>query len=95
MSDLVVKAAIHEFSKSLLIIAVMMIINTIWHSATRKEALLAKMRVDPETYMQEPEDTKVHQTFIASFSIQEYTDEIASLLKQHTDLETMMHELGM
>lgn len=52
------------------------------------------MRVDPETYMQEPEDTKVHQTFIAGFNIEEYTDEIASLLKQHTDLDTMMHELG-
>lgn len=71
----------------------MMMIKT-WHSATRKEALLAKMRVDPETYMQEPEDTKVHQTFMAGFSIQEYTDEIASLLKQHTDLDNMMHELG-
>ncbi|KAI7882055.1 BSD-domain-containing protein [Lichtheimia hyalospora FSU 10163] len=61
--------------------------------ATRKEALLAKMRVDPETYMQEPEDSKVHETFNAGFNIQEYTDEIASLLKQHTDLENIMHEL--
>ena len=52
------------------------------------------MRVDPETYMQEPEDSKVHETFNAGFNIQEYTDEIASLLKQHTDLENIMHELG-
>ncbi|KAI8388791.1 uncharacterized protein BYT42DRAFT_603224 [Radiomyces spectabilis] len=72
--------------------------------ATRKEALLAKMRSDPQTYLEDPakvlegteqeeKDKKILDTFNATFNVQEYTDEIARLLDDHPDLRNIMDKL--
>ncbi|KAI8094863.1 uncharacterized protein B0P05DRAFT_523726 [Gilbertella persicaria] len=63
--------------------------------ATRKDALIAKMQNNPDTYLKEPDtkDTKVLETFNASFDIKEYTDEIAQLLEEYPNLRDMMDKL--
>ncbi|KAI9316036.1 hypothetical protein BX666DRAFT_2028268 [Dichotomocladium elegans] len=61
--------------------------------ATRKENLLAKMRTDPNTFLQEPKESKILNTFVASFNIDDYTDEIAKLLDDMPDLREVMNEL--
>ncbi|KAI8356630.1 AMMECR1 domain-containing protein [Choanephora cucurbitarum] len=64
-------------------------------SATRKDALLAKMQDNPATYLEEPsaKDTKVLDTFNSTFHIEEYTDEIAQLLNDYPNLREMMDRL--
>ncbi|KAI8141871.1 hypothetical protein BJV82DRAFT_617842 [Fennellomyces sp. T-0311] len=69
--------------------------------ATRKESLLAKMRADPDTYLQDPAKTvagdtsklKVLETFNAGFSIDAYTEEIARLLDEFPQVREMMNDL--
>ena len=72
------------------------------HSATRKESLLAKMRTNPNTYLQDPakdltgdeKKLKVLKTFNAGFSIDSYTEEIARLLDEYPEMREMMNDLG-
>ena len=62
--------------------------------------LLAKMRANTETYLQDPATTlegdklKVLQTFNAGFSIDAYTEEIARLLDEFSEMRDMMNDLG-
>ncbi|KAG0168286.1 hypothetical protein DFQ28_008755 [Apophysomyces sp. BC1034] len=68
--------------------------------ASRKDALLAKMRLDPDTYLVDPankvhgdQETKVLETFNAGFNVQDYTDEIARILEELPELREMMDGL--
>ncbi|KAI8647768.1 AMMECR1 domain-containing protein [Parasitella parasitica] len=69
--------------------------------ATRKDALLAKMQTNENTYLQEPElskkgydqEKKILDTFNSSFNIEEYTDEIAQLLVDYPNLRNTMDRL--
>ncbi|KAI7854715.1 hypothetical protein BDC45DRAFT_507941 [Circinella umbellata] len=69
--------------------------------ATRKESLLAKMRTNPNTYLQDPakdltgdeKKLKVLKTFNAGFSIDSYTEEIARLLDEYPEMREMMNDL--
>jgi flagellar biosynthesis/type III secretory pathway chaperone len=63
-------------------------------SASRKEGLIAKMQTNENTYLKEPEESKVLSTFNSSFNIEEYTDEIAQLLNDYPDLRDIMDKLG-
>lgn len=70
-------------------------------SATRKEALIAKMQTNENTYLNDPEasikdneqEKKILETFNSSFKIEEYTDEIAQLLNDYPSLREMMDKL--
>ncbi|OAC99722.1 hypothetical protein MUCCIDRAFT_156867 [Mucor lusitanicus CBS 277.49] len=69
--------------------------------ATRKDALIAKMQTNDNTYLQEPElskkdydqEKKILDTFNSSFNIEEYTDEIAQLLNDYPNLRETMDRL--
>ncbi|KAI7903650.1 AMMECR1 domain-containing protein [Cokeromyces recurvatus] len=69
--------------------------------ATRKDGLIAKMQMNENTYLKDPEfsktnyeqEKKVFDTFNSSFSIEEYTEEIAQLLNDYPDLREMMDKL--
>ncbi|KAI8991973.1 hypothetical protein BDF20DRAFT_79075 [Mycotypha africana] len=66
--------------------------------ATRREALIAKMQTNENTYLKEPEITredekKVYETFKSTFNINEYTGEIAQLLEGCPKLREMMNTL--
>ncbi|KAI9013885.1 hypothetical protein CLU79DRAFT_768367 [Phycomyces nitens] len=72
--------------------------------ATRKEGLLAALRTDPDNFLKDPaerletetereNEKKVMETFKAGFNATEYTDEIARLLEEHSDLREMMDKL--
>lgn len=69
--------------------------------ASRKEALMAKMQTNENTYLTEPElskkdgeqEKKVLETFNSSFKIDEYTEEIAQLLNDYPDLREIMDRL--
>ncbi|KAI9279311.1 hypothetical protein BY458DRAFT_432006 [Sporodiniella umbellata] len=63
--------------------------------ATRKEALLAKMQVDEDTYLKdiEEEEKKTFETFENDFKIEEYTDKVSELLKTYPDLQKTMESI--
>ncbi|KAF7732766.1 hypothetical protein EC973_000038 [Apophysomyces ossiformis] len=68
--------------------------------ASRKDALLSKMRLDSDTYLVDPiskiqdeREIKVLETFNAGFKVQDYTDEIARLLEELSELREMMDSL--
>ncbi|GAA5813951.1 hypothetical protein MFLAVUS_007441 [Mucor flavus] len=69
--------------------------------ASRKEALIAKMQTNENTYLIDPasqvkdqeQERKVLETFNTSFKIEEYTDEIAQLLNDYPSLREMMDKL--
>ncbi|KAG0740461.1 hypothetical protein G6F62_008472 [Rhizopus arrhizus] len=65
--------------------------------ATRKEALIAKMQTNEDTYLNEPEEKEegksILKTFNDSFKIDEYTEEIARLLNSNSQLQEMMNKL--
>ncbi|GAA5802467.1 hypothetical protein HPULCUR_007932 [Helicostylum pulchrum] len=69
--------------------------------ASRKEALIAKMQTNENTYLIDPaslvkdeeQERKVLQTFNASFKIEEYTEEIAQLLNDYPSLRETMDKL--
>ncbi|KAL0094180.1 hypothetical protein F4703DRAFT_1817028 [Phycomyces blakesleeanus] len=72
--------------------------------ATRKEALLAALRTDPDNFLKDPaekletetereNEKRVVDTFNAGFNATEYTDEISRLLEEHSDLRDMMDKL--
>ncbi|KAI9278527.1 hypothetical protein BDA99DRAFT_492424 [Phascolomyces articulosus] len=69
--------------------------------ATRKDSLLAKMRANPDTYLQDPvkdlagddKKLKVLETFNAGFSIDSYTEEISRLLDEYPEMREMMNDL--
>lgn len=71
------------------------------YSATRKDALIAKMQTNDNTYLQEPElskkdydqEKKILDTFNSSFNSEEYTDEIAQLLNDYPNLRETMDRL--
>ncbi|KAG2186023.1 hypothetical protein INT43_002461 [Umbelopsis isabellina] len=68
------------------------------YSTSRKEAMVAELRTDKSYFMmpptQEDEDVKkIYETFVAGFSVEEYTDEIAKLLQEYPDLRQTMDEL--
>ncbi|KAJ2962972.1 hypothetical protein NQZ79_g1904 [Umbelopsis isabellina] len=65
---------------------------------SRKEAMAAELRTDKSYFMvpptQEDEDEKkINETFVAGFSVEEYTDEIAKLLQEYPELRQTMDEL--
>ncbi|CAM0135011.1 hypothetical protein VKS41_000414 [Umbelopsis sp. WA50703] len=65
---------------------------------SRKEAMLAELRTDKSYFLAPPtqedeDDKKIHETFVAGFSVEEYTDEIAKLLQEHPELRQTMDEL--
>lgn len=76
--------------------------NFFFTSASRKEALIAKMQTNENTYLIDPasqvkdqeQERKVLETFNTSFKIEEYTDEIAQLLNDYPSLREMMDKLG-
>lgn len=62
--------------------------------------MAAELRTDKSYFMvpptQEDEDEKkIYETFVAGFSVEEYTDEIAKLLQEYPELRQTMDELGM
>jgi hypothetical protein len=62
--------------------------------------MLAELRTDKSYFLAPPtqedeDDKKIHETFVAGFSVEEYTDEIAKLLQEHPELRQTMDELGM
>ncbi|KAI8878733.1 hypothetical protein K501DRAFT_227937 [Backusella circina FSU 941] len=69
--------------------------------ASRRDALLAKMQTNDDTYLNEPElskedpehDQKLLDTFNAGFKIDEYTEEIAQLLDKSPELRETMDRL--
>jgi hypothetical protein len=71
-------------------------------SASRREAMLAELRADHSIYLEAPikdideddEESKICHTFVAGFSVEEYTDEIAKLLEEYPELRQTMDELG-
>ncbi|KAG1451963.1 hypothetical protein G6F56_007945 [Rhizopus delemar] len=64
--------------------------------ATRKEALLAKMQTNEDTYMKEPEEEekKALEKFSESFKIEEHTEKVAQLLNTYPELRETMDKLG-
>ncbi|CAO3666650.1 unnamed protein product [Umbelopsis vinacea] len=69
--------------------------------ASRREAMLAELRADHSIYLEAPikdideddEESKICHTFVAGFSVEEYTDEIAKLLEEYPELRQTMDEL--
>ncbi|KAI8579022.1 hypothetical protein K450DRAFT_244597 [Umbelopsis ramanniana AG] len=69
--------------------------------ASRKETILAELRTDHSVYLEPPvketeeddEESKIYHTFVAGFSVEEYTDEIAKLLEEYPELRQVMDEL--
>jgi hypothetical protein len=43
---------------------------------------------------EDDEESKIYHTFVAGFSVEEYTDEIAKLLQEYPELRQVMDELG-
>jgi hypothetical protein len=64
--------------------------------------MLAELRADHSVYLESPvkeadsddEESKIYHTFVAGFSVEEYTDEISKLLEENPDLRQTMDELG-
>ncbi|CAO3615899.1 unnamed protein product [Cunninghamella blakesleeana] len=67
--------------------------------ATRKEALIAKLQKDQDIFLKDPKDSlsgddiKILETFNSGFHVQEYTDEIAILLNESSELRQTMDNL--
>ncbi|KAI8888450.1 hypothetical protein K501DRAFT_320834 [Backusella circina FSU 941] len=62
---------------------------------SRKEAYLAKIYTSQDIYLNDPieEDQKLYNTFISGFHIDDYKDEISSLLEKNPNLKETMHRL--
>ncbi|EIE87193.1 hypothetical protein RO3G_11904 [Rhizopus delemar RA 99-880] len=60
--------------------------------ATRKEALLAKMQINEDTYLKEPEIEEA-KIFNDNFRIDDQTERIAELLNTYPELREMMNRL--
>jgi hypothetical protein len=60
------------------------------------------LRTDHSVYLEPPvkdteeddEESKIYHTFVAGFSVEEYTDEVAKLLEEYPELRQVMDELG-
>ncbi|KAI9304566.1 hypothetical protein BJ944DRAFT_231177 [Cunninghamella echinulata] len=67
--------------------------------ATRKEALIAKLQQDNDSFLKDPKDSltgddiKIFETFNSGFHAQDYTEEIAKLLDESPELRQTMDNL--
>lgn len=62
--------------------------------------MVAELRTDKSYFLVPPtqedvDEKKIYETFVAGFSVEEYTDEIAKLLQEYPELRQTMDELGM
>lgn len=63
-------------------------------SANRKDALLAEMRTNPDTFLKEPEASTSEDKQELQKDVEKRTDEIAKLLEEYPELRDMMDRLG-